>query len=114
MKELLVGSALAFGTLFLIDSAIGQDIDLSYSQLRPLPEYPREAAIDCVTGEVLAKFTVLENGRVGQAEIVRSSPNGVFDQVVLEALERWTVHASKGTELEKLFEFDLGFDHCRP
>jgi len=103
----------AFSILLLSELAVGQEVDLSYSELRPLPEYPRQPAIDCVTGEVLAQFTVLENGRVGNAEIVRSTPEGVFDQVVLEALERWTVHASQGTELEKLFKFDLILDRCK-
>ena len=112
MKKPLIGPAFAFGILLLNDSAIGQDVDLSFSELRPLPEYPRQAAIDCVTGDVLAKFTVSKNGRIGDAEIIRSNPDGVFDQVVLEALQRWTVHAARGTELEKLFKFDLILDHC--
>jgi TonB family protein len=112
MKKPLIGLAFASGILLLSGAAPGQDVDLSYSWTRPLPEYPRQAAIDCVSGEVLAKFTVVEDGRIGHAEIIRSNPDGVFDQVVVEALERWTVHAAQGTELQKLFEFDLGLDHC--
>jgi TonB family protein len=112
MKKILIRLAFGSGILLPGAAALAQDVDLSYSWDRPLPEYPRQAAIDCVSGEVLAKFTVVEDGRVEHAEIVRSYPDGVFDQVVVEALERWTVHAAQGTELQKLFKFDLGLDHC--
>ena len=112
MKRLILGLTFIFGVLLISKLSVGSDVDLSYSDLRPLPNYPRQAAIDCVEGEVLAKFTVSKNGGVENVEIVRSVPDGVFDQVVLDALERWTIHAPHGTELEKLFKFDLGLDQC--
>jgi TonB family protein len=90
------------------------DVDLSYSEARPMPNYPRQAAIDCVEGEVLARFTVSETLEPENVQILRSTPNGVFEQVVLDALDRWLVNAEPGTELEKLFEFNLGKDGCAP
>lgn len=94
-------------------ASFATEVDLSYSELRPLPSYPRQAAIDCVEGEVLARFRVTEANGAESIEIVRSTPAGVFDQVVLDALERWTIHAEPGTELEWLFEFDLDLPQCK-
>ena len=114
MKCILNCLPLVFGLLLMSNSSHSQDVDLSYSELRPLPHYPRQAAIDCIDGEVLAEFTVSSEGGAEQVKILRSTPKGVFDQVVLDVLRQWTIHAAAGTRVEKLFEFDLGLDHCRP
>ena len=86
--------------------------DLSYSEARPMPHYPRDAAIDCVEGEVLARFTVSESLEAKNVQILRSVPNGVFDEVVLDALDQWFINAKPGTEHEKLFEFNLDRGRC--
>lgn len=77
-----------------------------------MPNYPRQAAIDCVQGKVLARFTVSESLEAADAQIPDATPRGVFEQVVLDALERWQINAEPGTVLEKLFEFDLGTGRC--
>lgn len=92
--------------------SLAAEIDLSYSEERPMPNYPRQAAMDCVEGEVLAQFTVSESLGAEDAKILRATPSGVFDQVVLDALARWSIDAAPGTKLEKLFEFDLGNGAC--
>lgn len=88
------------------------EIDLSYAEKRPMPNYPRQAAMDCVEGEVLAQFTVSVSLGAEDVQILRATPSGVFDQVVLDALARWSIDAKPGTELEKLFKFDLGKGAC--
>ncbi|NBB80425.1 MAG: TonB family protein [Verrucomicrobia bacterium] len=84
------------------------EVDLAYSDARPMPYYPRQAALDCVEGEVLARFIVSDSRKPASVEIVHSRPSGVFDEAVVDALGRWRVDAEPGTELEKSFEFDLG------
>lgn len=76
------------------------------NEFKPLPYYPRQAAIDCIEGQVLVRFTVSENFEPTNIEILRSDPPGVFDDGVIEALALWVVHAEQGTEVEELFDFD--------
>lgn len=91
---------------------LANEPDLGYSEARPMPHYPRDAAINCVEGEVLARFTVSETLKAENVQILRSTPKGVFDDVVLDALDLWLINAAPGTELEKLFEFNLGNGRC--
>ncbi|MCH8491428.1 MAG: energy transducer TonB [Oceanicaulis sp.] len=93
--------------MLLAASAVAQDRDRENSQFLPLPAYPRDAAIECIQGEVLARFIVSETFQATQIEIVRSMPENIFEDVVLEALDRWVVNAEPGTEIEELFEFEL-------
>ncbi|WP_376695517.1 TonB family protein [Wenzhouxiangella sp. EGI_FJ10305] len=77
-----------------------------------MPNYPRHAAIECLEGEVLAQFTVSESLEAENVKILRATPSGVFEQVVLDALARWSIDTAPGTKLEKLFKFDLGKGAC--
>lgn len=91
---------------------LASEPDLGYSEARPMPHYPRDAALNCVEGEVLARFTVSETLEAKDVQILRSTPKGVFDDVVLDALDMWLINADPGTELEKVFEFNLGKGRC--
>lgn len=53
------------------------------------PAYPKSAEKDGLSGEVRVKLTVGTNGRVKAAEVVSSTPAGVFDQSVMAAVIRW-------------------------
>lgn len=53
------------------------------------PQYPRNALLKGIEGEVEVAFTVLPDGRVGDVEIVRAEPPGVFDQAVRRAVLSW-------------------------
>ena len=55
----------------------------------PPPRYPEEAAEAGVGGQVLLKVLVAADGSVREAVVERSSPEGVFDAVTLEAVRQW-------------------------
>lgn len=51
-----------------------------------MPEYPRRALLKQLTGRVIVRFDVDENGRVQNAEILSSPHGNIFDQAVLTAV----------------------------
>lgn len=55
----------------------------------PPPTYPTEAAKAGVGGQVLLKVLVAADGSVREVVVERSSPEGVFDAVTLEAVRQW-------------------------
>lgn len=53
------------------------------------PVYPRQALEDEIEGTVRVRITVDTDGRVKSAEIIESTPAGVFDAATLAAVKRW-------------------------
>ncbi|MCX7054319.1 MAG: energy transducer TonB [Proteobacteria bacterium] len=53
------------------------------------PEYPKDALKRGIGGEVRVRMTLDADGKVKAAEIVNSSPAGVFDRAALDAVRRW-------------------------
>lgn len=56
---------------------------------RSIPVCPHTAVLLCLQGEVLVEFTVNEQGRVEDPQILSSDHPGVFDQSVFRELEHW-------------------------
>lgn len=56
---------------------------------RKEPVFPRKAMIDGMSGRVNLRFTITEEGRVRDAEVLQSSPDSLFDQASLNALRHW-------------------------
>lgn len=53
------------------------------------PEWPREALIRGISGEVKLVGTVTADTSLSDIEIVHSEPEGVFDDVAMEAFSQW-------------------------
>ncbi|MDR7121507.1 TonB family protein [Rheinheimera soli] len=53
------------------------------------PKYPVQAARDGLQGWVKMRFTILEDGSVGEVEVVEAEPKRVFDREAIRALKRW-------------------------
>jgi protein TonB len=55
------------------------------------PQWPREALINGISGEVNLAFTVLEDGSVepGSVKVVSSRPPRLFDSAAIRAVSRW-------------------------
>ena len=53
------------------------------------PEYPKDALKRGIGGEVRVRMTLDADGKVKAAEIVNSSPAGVFDRAALDSVRRW-------------------------
>ncbi|WP_333607877.1 energy transducer TonB [Arsukibacterium sp.] len=53
------------------------------------PRYPVQAARDGLTGYVTLRFTIMEDGSVGEVEVIEAEPRRVFDREAIRALNRW-------------------------
>lgn len=62
-------------------------IPIPIVKMKPL--YPYRARRLNISGAVKVKFLVDENGHVNKIKILKSTPSGVFDKSVLDALALW-------------------------
>ncbi len=56
---------------------------------RVAPDYPRGAERRGVEGHVVVQYSVEADGSVADAQVVESTPNGVFDRAALAAIGSW-------------------------
>lgn len=63
------------------------------SELLPLvrvePNYPRKAARSGTEGWVEVQFTVLKDGSVSAAKVVKAEPRRIFNREALKAISKW-------------------------
>ena len=72
---------------FIFDSA---DLDQApQAQVRVPPEYPYKARERGIEGYVAVKFLVREDGSVGNVNVLKSKPRGLFEEEVRRILPRW-------------------------
>ena len=103
--------ALVFLFVILTLQSISVDArDREGAEFKPIPHYPRAAALECVQGEVVAKFTVTETYEPSDIEILESNPERIFDEAVLDVLKTWIVNAKPGSVIEERFDFKI--DGC--
>ena len=57
--------------------------------VRVPPDIPKVASAEVITGAVKVRFQISSKGKVEKIKIVHSSPPGVFDENVVEALSSW-------------------------
>jgi protein TonB len=72
--------------------AIFDSIDLDQAPVAMVqvpPEYPFKAREQNVEGYVAVKFLVRPDGSVGNVNILKAQPAGIFDDAVRRALVRW-------------------------
>jgi TonB family protein len=86
-------------------------LPVALNKLRP--NYPYQARRRGVEGEVLLSFVITESGTVSHLRVLRSSPEGVFDESARQAVKSWKFRpARKGGEAvpvlrEQLIRFGL-------
>ena len=78
------------------------------------PEYPIAALRKGVSGYVLLEYSVDSNGQAKSIDVIKSSPEGVFDKVAIKALKRsrFEVTSVDGRDVEvtsqsKRYVFDI-------
>jgi len=77
------------------------------------PIYPFRAKRLGISGSVTVKFLVEKDGSIRDMEIVGSTPPGVFDRAVLDAVGRWTFNPGEITgekvrvRVTKIIHFNL-------
>ena len=74
------------------------------------PEYPRGAERRNVEGFAVVQYTVSPEGDVVDAEVVESSPEGIWDRSVIRAINASAyAPANEATEgMTERFDFKLG------
>lgn len=79
--------------------------------MRILPKYPKQAEEDGTKGEVTAKVVIDETGSFQNIVIVKSMPDGVFDQAAIDALKRWKYFPAiyKGEKVKVNYEVTLNW-----
>jgi TonB family protein len=85
-------AALAASSQRATDRAASVDIQ---SKNATPPKYPAAAAKARITGEVVLIVDVAADGRVADVRVEKSRPQGVFDQVTLDAARRWTFEPAR-------------------
>lgn len=54
------------------------------------PVYPQSAQARGIEGYVILEIVISERGMVSEARILNAEPQGLFDQVAIEAIKKWT------------------------
>lgn len=54
------------------------------------PVYPQSAQARGIEGFVILEMAISERGLVMEANVISSKPQGLFDQVAIEAVKKWT------------------------
>lgn len=72
------------------------------------PRYPPRAQQRRIEGQVDVQFVVGPDGRVAEVQVVRATPEGVFDREAVAAMQRWRFEASGRTSRgRQTFDFKL-------
>ncbi|WP_258240979.1 TonB family protein [Pseudidiomarina homiensis] len=79
--------------------------------IRVSPSYPIEAAEQGIEGQVTLRFTITDDGKVADIEVVDAKPAGTFDTAAVAALQKWRYDPSfAGTGHEVALAFQLAKD----
>jgi TonB family protein len=97
----LPGAGASSGTTSLPAEFNVSQVDLSPQLVQTEePVYPFAARHKGICGRVVVKVLVGTDGRISKPSILESEPRGIFEQAVLEALQKW--------------KFKPGIHHGRP
>ena len=89
-------------------SAAAADGALPAPVSRVNPRYPPRAQQRRIEGQVDVQFVVGPDGRVAEVQVVRATPEGVFDREAVAAMQRWRFEASGRTSRgRQTFDFKL-------
>ncbi|MBM4382104.1 MAG: TonB family protein [Deltaproteobacteria bacterium] len=84
---------------------------------RPQPAYPPHAEAANIDGRVKLRFDVREDGTIGNARVIESTPPLVFDAVALYAVTSWTYEPGQAAENQQIslrFDLDGSGDEAKP
>ena len=87
----VAGTSIAsgMGTVF----EIGEVDTPPQALFRAAPVYPFAAKRRGITGDVVLRFLVDENGQISRISVVSAEPEGVFEDAAIDAVKRWKFKA---------------------
>ena len=53
------------------------------------PKWPQQAVKNKIEGSVIMSFSINTDGTVDNIKVLNSAPNGIFEQVSIDALSKW-------------------------
>ena len=75
---------------------------------RPAPYYPRQAAVEKISGYVVIEFDVLTDGTVDNLLIIESKPEVIFNKEALRSVKKYIFEPiSEKTKVRQRVEFNL-------
>lgn len=113
----LTALALVFTTTLILQQPAQAGADNAESLapvMRIEPRYPLQAAQQGIVGYVHIKFDVDAQGKVINANVVKSRPEQVFDKEALRALEQWQYTATGRLHKDQLVQLDFELDVPSP
>ncbi len=78
--------------------------------VRSKVDYPQQAALRGLNGDVLIELTVLANGEVANAHVVKST-NPIFDDTAITAVTAHLHCVAQGQEVRVRIPFNFRIDH---
>jgi TonB family protein len=73
-----------------------------------VPNYPRSAAVEKITGEVKLSFVVTTQGLVKDVKVIESNPGDVFVKEAVRAMKKWTFEPiAKETQAQQVLRFAM-------
>ena len=117
--EAVPSTTAVFTSVTFADDENG-DISITVEQVRsgprpvinPPPEYPGALRGDKIKGSVELQYMVMADGSVSDVRVIESSPQGVFDDIAVKAIQGWsfkprTVNGiSINTPVRQIIEFN--------
>lgn len=86
MRPKLILSAIA--VLALVSPAVAGNREPPVPVRTVAPDYPREMRDQGISGIVMVKCTIDEQGNVSEATVAKST-NGNFDKFAMDAVKKW-------------------------
>lgn len=72
------------------------------------PDYPRDAALAGIQGEVVIEFTVTVSGDTEDVQVIEAQPRGTFDRAARNAVMRWKFQPmSQAKRIRRTISFNL-------
>jgi bla regulator protein BlaR1 len=107
----LLSSISYAGSLTSADHQLTKPAHKAEPITRVEPEYPSFAAQEKMSGAVLLKFDIKPNGHTDNITVLKSKPEGIFDNVALTALSHWVYQAHEQDMLaDNVVQLDFLFD----
>ena len=95
----------------LINDSEGENSDARATQVTN-PIYPQSARARGIEGYVILEITINDRGALTDVKVLSSKPEGIFDQVAIDAVRRWTFKpaVSGGKSFETKIKQKVNFE----